>query len=46
MSIIDRYDINYRLIDILNNQQDLLISTKRFIYKDLPILRIVLNYNQ
>lgn len=43
MSLVDKYNINDGLIDILNDQKDLLISTEESIYKDLLIFGIVLN---
>ena len=43
-----RYDVDHWLIDILHDQLDLLISTEKSMYKyrDLPILGLVLNYDQ
>ncbi len=34
------------VIDILHDQQDLLISTEKLMYRDLPILGLVFNYDQ
>lgn len=45
MSLVHKYDIKDGLIDILNDPQDLLISTKGSIYKNLLIFGIVLNYD-